>query len=126
MKHLFIMGGPLYMGILTILFIIMVAWIIYHFVVAYSGQKMSLETALRKVGYGRSIGLFILVFGFSGQLIGLSHALADVAHMGGVAPGVLAAGIGVSMICAIYGVFIYLISVLLWFIASNVLEKKLK
>lgn len=114
------------MGILTILLIYMVASSIYHFIVAYTGQKMSLETALRKVGYGRSIGLFALVTGFLGQLIGLYMAMSDVAHLGGIDPGVLAAGIKVTMICALYGILIYLLSLLLWFIASNILERKLK
>ena len=114
------------MGILTILLVAMVAWIVYHFIVAYSGQRMSLAVALRKLGYGKSIGLFALVSGFLGQVIGLSHALAVVAHAGGVSPGVLAGGIGISMICPIYGIIIFLISLLLWFIASNVLERKLK
>jgi hypothetical protein len=124
--ELYYRGGPGFMGILSILFVIMVAWIVYHFIVAYSGQKMNLETALRKLGYGRSIGLFALVAGFLGQLIGLSHAMSIVAQMGGVSPGVLAGGVGVSMICPMYGVLIYLISLILWFIASNILEKKLE
>lgn len=124
--ELYYRGGPGFMGILSILLVAMVAWIVYHFIVAYSGHKMSIETALRKLGYGRAIGLFALVLGFLGQLIGLSHAMSIVANMGGISPGVLAGGVGVSMICPAYGIFIYLFSLLLWFIASNILEKKLK
>lgn len=124
--ELYYRGGPGFMGVLSILLVIMLAWIVYHFIVAYSGQKMSLETALRKLGYGRSIGLFALVTGFLGQLIGLSMAMSVVAQAGGISPSVLAGGIGVSMICPIYGILIYLLSLLLWFIASNVLERKLK
>jgi len=124
--ELYYQGGPFFMGILTILLVIMVAWIVYHFVVAYSGKRMSFEKALRKLGYGKSIGLFALVTGFLGQLIGMTTALSFIAKAGGISPGVLASGIRVSMICPIYGILIYLISVLLWFIASNILERKLK
>lgn len=124
--ELFYRGGPGFMGLLTILLVVMVAWIVYHFIVAYPGKKISLETALRRLGYGRSIGLFALVTGILGQLIGLSMALSVIAHAGGISPGVLAGGIGVSMICTIYGILIYLLSILLWFIASNILERKLK
>ena len=126
MEKLFNMGGPGFMSVLTILLVIMVAWIVYHFVAAYPGKKMSLETALRKLGYGKSIGLFALVTGFLGQLIGLTEAMNYINLKGGIAPGLLARGVGVTMICAMYGVLIYLLSLLLWFIASNVLEKKLK
>jgi len=124
--ELYYRGGPGFMGVLSILLVVMVAWIVYHFIVAYSGKKLSLETALRKLGYGRSIGLFALVAGFLGQLIGLSMAMSVVAKAGGISPGVLAGGIGVSMICPIYGILIYLLSLLLWLIASNILERKLK
>ncbi|MBE0650681.1 MAG: MotA/TolQ/ExbB proton channel family protein [Bacteroidales bacterium] len=124
--ELFYRGGPGFMGLLTILLVVMVAWIVYHFVVAYSGKKMSIEKALRKIGYGRSIGLFALVTGFLGQLVGLTMAMNVISKMGGVSPGILAEGIGVTMICVIYGIFIYLFSLLLWFIASNILERKLK
>lgn len=124
--ELYYQGGPFFMGILTILLVIVVAWIVYHFVVAYSGKRMSLEKALRKLGYGKSIGLFALVTGFLGQLIGLFYAFSVIAKMGSVSPGVLAGGLKVSMISTLYGIFIYLFSLLLWFIASNVLERKLK
>ena len=35
-------------------------------------------------------------------------------------------GIKVTMICTIYGIIIYLISLVLWFAASTVIEKKCK
>jgi len=35
-------------------------------------------------------------------------------------------GLKVSMVTTLYGIFIYLLSWLLWFIASNILERKLK
>jgi len=119
-------GGPGFMGVLSLLLVIMVAWIVYHFIVAYSGKKMSIEKALRKLGYGRSIGLFALVTGFLGQIIGLLQAMNYVNLMGSVSPKMLAGGVGVTMVCAIYGILIYLISLILWFIASNILEKKLE
>ncbi len=124
--ELFYQGGPGFMGLLSILLVIMVAWIIYHFIVAYSGKSPNLETALRKLKYARAVGLFALVTGFLGQLIGLSMALKFIAEAGGISPGVLASGLRVSMICPMYGILIYLISLLLWFIASNILERKLK
>ncbi len=122
----FYMGGPLFMSLLSILFLIMVAWMIYHFIMGNVDRKMTTETAMRKLGYGKSIGLFALVTGVLGQLIGLYSAFSYVAQMGGVSPKMMFGGIRVSMISTLYGIFIYLISLLLWFIATTMLEKKLK
>ncbi len=124
--ELFNMGGPLFMSILTLLFIVMVAWMVYHFLSGYIYQKVSLDKALRKLKYGKSIGLFSLVIGILGQLIGLFSAFSFVAKEGGVSPQMMFGGLKVSMVTTLYGIFIYLLSWLLWFIASNILERKLK
>lgn len=129
MKHFFNWGGslgPMFGNILSILLVVVIAWIVYSFIVAYTGKKMSLETALRKLGYGKSIGLFALVMGFLGQILSLIILMNNIDLKGGIATGLLAKGIGITMMSALYGVLIYLVSLLLWFIASNVLERKLK
>jgi hypothetical protein len=43
MKNLFFMGGTLFMSILTILFVIMIAWFLYHFIAAYNSKQLSPE-----------------------------------------------------------------------------------
>ena len=60
MKDLFIMGDPEYMAVLTILLIITTAWIIYHFIIAYKSKQTNKEKLLRKIAYGKSMGLFAL------------------------------------------------------------------
>ena len=129
MKHFFNWGGsigPTLGSILSILLVVMIAWIVYYFIVAYTGKKMSLEIALRKLGYGKSIGLFALVMGFIGQILGLIMLMNNIDLKGGIVPGLLTRGIGLPLMCALYGVLIYMVSLLMWFIASNVLERKLK
>ncbi len=126
MKELFFMGGPGFMGILTILLIIMAAWIIYHFIRIYVKKQIDPETALRKLNYGRAIGLFALITGILGQLIGLYQAFSAIQRAGDISPYLVYGGIKVSMISTLYGIFIYLLSLLLWFIASQIIENKLK
>lgn len=113
------------MSILTLLFIVMVAWMVYHFLSGYIYQKVSLDKTLRKLKYGKSIGLFSLVIGILGQLIGLFSAFSFVAKAGGVSPQMMFGGLKVSMVTTLYGICIYLLSWLLWFIAGNILERKL-
>ena len=129
MKDLFITGGPFFMWVLTILLIIAVAWIIFHFIVAYSSKKSDKATFLRKLGYGKSIGLFALVTGILGQMFGLfvffsilEEGAAKAIHY---APSVIYRGLEVTVIVTIYGTLIYLLSLLLWFVTSFIIEKKI-
>ena len=113
------------MGVLTILFIGMMAWIIYHFTHSYFSKNVSKENALRKIRYGRSIGLFAMITGILGQLIGMYEAFSVIEAKGSIAPALVYAGLKVSMIPTLYGILIYLLSIMLWFIASILIEKKL-
>ncbi len=124
MKDLFLMGSPLFMGILTLLFLSMLAWTTYHLIGFYSSGQDNSKAFLRKLSYGKSIGLFAMITGILGQLIGLNLALSAIEKAGDISPGLVVSGIKVSMISTIYGICIYLLSLLLWFVVSNVLVKK--
>ena len=130
MKELFFMGGPQFMGTLTILLVIMTAWFIYHFIIAYKCKPTDKEKLLRRIGYGKSMGLFTLVTGIVGQMIGLFSmfsAIEEVAKNGEkVIPELIFGGIRVTMVVTIYGMLIFLFSLLLWYAASLVIEKKCK
>lgn len=128
LKRTFMEGGPTFMGILTILLIITTAWIIYQFIVAYRSTEGSNEKSLRKIGYGKSLGLFAMVTGFLGQLIGFTAMFDAIgrAYAAGeeIKPILVYGGIKVTMIVSMYGILIYLFSILLWFVACLVIEKK--
>lgn len=130
MKDLFFMGGLQFMGALTILLVITTAWFIHHFIMSYQSKKINREKLLRLFGYGKSIGLFALVTGIVGQMIGLSamfSAIEEAIQRGEeVVPALVFGGIKVTMIVTIYGMLIYLFSLLLWFAASIMIEKKFK
>jgi len=124
MSELFYMGGPLFMSMLTLLLILMVSWIIYQFFYYYGADEEKQQIALRKLKYGRSIGLFALIMGILGQLIGFYSAFSAIEEMGNVSPAMMFGGIKVSMITTIYGILIYLLSLLLWFLSSLIIERK--
>jgi hypothetical protein len=130
MKDLFYQGGPGFMGALTILLIITTAWIVYHFVVASKSQHSDKENMLLKIGWGKSIGLFALIIGILGQMIGLSNMFSaiEAALQRGeeIIPAIVFAGIKATMICTIYGILIYLFSLILWFVASLLIKNKFK
>lgn len=130
MKELFFMGGPTFMAILTILLIAITVWFIYHFVVAYLSGQINREKLLRRFDYGKSMGLLTLVTGIVGQMIGLYamfSAIEDTLIKGEeIIPELVFGGIRVTMIVTIYGMLIYLFSLLLWFAATMLIEKRVE
>lgn len=126
MKDLFYMGGPLFMGVLSLVLISMFAWAIYHIVPVFLGKQVKISEKRKKLMHVKTIGTFGLVTGILGQLVGLYAAFEAIEQMGDVAPGILAGGLKVSMITTIYGVLIFLISLLLWWILDFIVSKKAK
>lgn len=66
----------------------------------------------------KELGLIALAFGFLGQLIGLYGAFQGIEAMGGVSQAMLAGGLKVSSITALYGLVIYIISLIVRAVAS--------
>jgi hypothetical protein len=126
----FMAGGYEFMSVLTLELIIAAAWIIYQFVKGYNSKQPNKEKILRKIGYGKSMGVFALVTGFLGQMIGLIamfEAIGAAVQNGEVIKTHLVfAGIRVTLISATYGVLIFLFTMVLWFVASVMLERKFK
>jgi len=94
MIDLFMMGGPLFMGILTVVFLLMIV------------------AAVRN-GSVKELGLLALAVGFMGQLLGLFGAFEGIEQMGGVSQAMLAGGLKVSSITSIYGLLIYIVGLLI-------------
>ncbi|WP_075589686.1 MotA/TolQ/ExbB proton channel family protein [Labilibacter marinus] len=127
-KELFYLGGIEFMVMLTILLIITTAWLIYHFVLAHYSKKVSSEKVIRRLGYGKIMGLFTLVFGICGSMLGLYSMFlqSEIITESGIKPEpeLVFDGISVSMIVTIYGLLIYSFSLLFCFIAIKAINKK--
>ena len=124
MKDWFIMGGSLFMSILTILLVIIVAVSVYYAVVIASGKSWDRDNFAHQLKYVRSIGLFTLVTGILGQLIGLFMAFTAIEAAQDISPAILAGGLKVSMITTLTGMVIYLLSILIWFLLDLWHQKK--
>ena len=101
------------MGFLTLLLVGMIAWMVFTYLNYYQSDHDKMIARLDK---GKSIGLFAMVMGILFQLIGFYEAFSRLEEVGQAAPNILYGGLKVSMITTIYGVFIYLISWMLWFV----------
>lgn len=67
--------------------------------------------------YVRFFGMLALVVGVLGQLIGLYEGMKSIAGSGGeVSQAILAGGIKVSSITTLYGLVIFIVAHLIWFL----------
>jgi biopolymer transport protein ExbB/TolQ len=124
MANLFYMGGPLFMGILTTLLVVLLAVSIYFFLNIASGKAYEKKNFIHQLTYIKSVGLFTMITGILGQLIGLLEAFKAIEQVGDISPAILAGGLKVSMITTLYGIFIYLFSILIWFLLDLWYNKK--
>ena len=125
MKDWFVMGGSLFMSILTILLVIIVAVSVYFAVTIAGGKASEKANFKQQLRYVKSLGLFTMITGILGQLIGLFSAFTAIEAAGDVSPAMLAGGLKISMITSLTGIVIYLISIIIWFLLDLFYEKKL-
>lgn len=102
------------MGILTIIFILAIVMAVYFAGRIIKGQSNDRHFRSRLSNL-KSVGLFGLVVGVFGQLIGLYEAFNAIQEMGDISPGMIAGGLKVSMITTLYGIVIFLLAYLMWF-----------
>jgi len=125
MINIFYEGGPFFMGILTLILLVVLVMGVTNAIIVFNNNSGLNEKMNQHLSRIKSVGLFGLVFGILGQLIGLYSAFVQIQAMGNVSPAILAGGIKVSMITTIYGIIIFLIAYLIWFGLDALLEKKM-
>jgi hypothetical protein len=95
MLELFYQGGTLFMSLLTILLIALIV------------------AAFKFPEWINEIGLLALAIGALGQIIGLYGAFKGIEEMGEVSQQMMAGGLKVSSITTMYGLIIYIISLVI-------------
>jgi hypothetical protein len=108
MITLFQNGGPLFMGILTVILISLVSTAVYIGV-----QRKNENKTVPSADWLKEIGILGLVVGVFGQFLGLYQAFSAIEQMGSVSQSMLAGGIKVSSITSIYGLVIFILAILL-------------
>lgn len=106
MKELFVTGGALFMSILSILLLLIIAGIIFSI---FSKSNDNLRVRLNQIKY---VGILALTVGILGQVIGLHQAFSYLGEVGSVKPQVLYNGLKICTIPTIYGMIIYILSIL--------------
>ncbi len=120
MMTLFIEGGALFMGMLSIVLLIVFVLAIKNGLALLQAKRVEASN----IAYIRSLGLFGFVLGMLGQFIGLFAAFEYIATKGSVSPSIMAGGFKVSSITSIYGMIIFLVAYLFWFGLDSLSKKK--
>ncbi|MGB6035164.1 MAG: MotA/TolQ/ExbB proton channel family protein [Cryomorphaceae bacterium] len=104
MFDLFSQGGPVFMGILTLILLSLI--IVFVMSLSKRGDEKQLNQSMQWL---KSIGTLGLVVGILGQLIGLFTAFSVLETVEGISSEMLAGGLKVSMITTLYGLLIYIV-----------------
>lgn len=113
MIDLFYEGGILFMSLVTLGFLPALVMAVRTGLLIHQGAEN--ERVLRSAEYVKSLGLFALVLGVLGQIIGLYGAFEAIADAGEVSQALLAGGLRVSSITTIYGMVCCVVSYLIYF-----------
>jgi len=118
--ELFKMGGSLFMSIVTILGIAMV----FYAVKTTIKVMVKKEYNLNGVNFILMFGSLAFIFGILAQAIGMFEAFAAVQEAGDISPGLVAAGLRVSMIAPLYGLFYFILSIPIWVVLREKVKSK--
>lgn len=95
-------GGPLFMYTTLLILIAIIVLLVKAFMKPESNEKL--------ITLIKHLSLFVLVWGFLGQMLGLMGAFDAIQVQGNVAPAVLAGGIKVAILSPLFGMIVFLIA----------------
>jgi len=121
MLELFFLGSKLFMGIQTIAAVVMIILSIISAKAVLSNQLN--EGSPRKISLIKEVGLFTLIIGLLASAIDLMGAFQAIEMAGDVSPSLLAAGLKITFITPTYGLLIYALSLLIYFVLSAKVNK---
>lgn len=123
MLKLFDEGGAPFMGLLTILLLLIIIQTV-RTRLKFSNGAVDFDQGTKMAGYVRSLGILAFVLGVLAQLIGLYSAFGFIQEVGQISQVMLISGIKVSMITTIYGLIILVISMILWMVLDANIKRQ--
>ncbi len=119
--QLFYEGGPAFMLVITLFGLLMLA---------SSGYKifrmiLKKEFDLLQLNYILLFGSLSLICGILGQGIGLFYAMEAISEAGDISPSLMAAGFRVSMITPLFGIMIFIFSLIFWGVLKEINLRKM-
>jgi hypothetical protein len=122
MIQFFLEGGS-FMWVLLIIAIVIIILTITNGVQLYSDKeknKVKLENGINSILFW---GGFSLVLGFFAHFLGIYKAMLAIRSAGDISPAIVAAGYAMSTITILSGLFILMLSSIIWFVLKNKLAQ---
>ncbi len=114
MKVFFIEGGLVSMSILTLLFLLILGLSIFAGITVFRSTGRNQDKAKNLITYIKSLALFTLAFAVFSQILGLVDVFDYLANKdANLASSILAKGIKLTFHSTMYGLIIYLTSILI-------------
>ncbi|MEL7003375.1 MAG: MotA/TolQ/ExbB proton channel family protein [Bacteroidota bacterium] len=118
-------GEPIFMIIMTLMLIAIVVYSI-RFIITKPAKSFSYNDEIQKqLNLIKYVGMFALIVGIGGQIMGLYGAFIAIKKWGGVSSGVLFQGFTVSSVTTVYGLMILGVSLLVYTRFKTLYSKKL-
>jgi len=121
-KVLFFEGGPLQMTIISFFGLLMFFFLIRNIIRMVRNKKLD----LRSVNYILLSGTFAILTTILLYLRELYLIMGLIAETGDISMTLFAKGLQLSMIAPIYGMILFMISILAWFILKEIISYKMK
>ncbi len=111
------------MSILTLCLLVILVLAVYFGTRIFKADASSDPLLRHRLSYIKSFGLLSLVLGFLGQMIGLYTAFGVIQKAGRVSQALLAAGLKISLITPLYGILIFILSLLIWLFLDGMMKE---
>ena len=118
--ELFRMGGIEFMTIISIFGIGMIFYSVKSIIKVFVKNDYN----GKGINFILMFGSLALIFGILGQAIGMFQAFAAIQEAGDISPGLIAAGLRISMITPLYGVIYFIISIPIWVVLRERLKRE--
>ena len=121
-KH-WIEGGPLFMSLIYLMWIIVIVFVVKS-IISYSSSKSTEKYLLRQSSWILFFGSLAFLTGIFAQMVGFYEAMQAIQQAGDISPELLAGGFRVSLLAPLYGFLLLLLSALYWFLYRKFVQKK--
>ncbi len=121
-KH-WIEGGPFFMSLIYIMWIIVIVFVVVS-VVSYFSPKSTEKFLLRQSSWILFFGSLAFLTGIFAQMVGFYEAMHAIQQAGDISPALIAGGFRVSLLAPLYGFLLLLLSALYWFLYRKLVQKK--
>ena len=106
---------------------IFIMWVVViilavRFLIQFKKGENSMKQLTRQNEIILFIGSFVFLFGVLGQVIGLFGAFEIIQNVGEMSPSLIAGGLKISSIAPIYGLVLFLVSGVIWFVFRNMIR----